>query len=190
MKTAQDPRHLKRQKIVQELFSRQANPKTKTTEAKTDEILKNLTKVDEIITQSAPEWTIDKINSIDLAILRLSVYELCLELTEPPKAIIDEAVELAKEFGGENSPAFINGALGKALTNKNRTLKIIANKLGVEEEKLHPEANLLTDLNATDLEIADLITILEKDLNLTPPPDLSHFQTVGSLLDYIEEHNE
>jgi len=56
-------------------------------------------------------WPVDKLNKIDLAILRLAIYELERKKT-PPKVIIDEAVELAKEFGGENSPSFINGVLG------------------------------------------------------------------------------
>lgn len=190
MKTALDPRHQKRQQIVQELFAAASNPKTKLTDPKAQEIFKNLPDVDKIIESSAPEWAIDKINPIDLAILRLSVFELCIEAVEPPKVIIDEAVELAKEFGGDTSPAFINGALGKALFNNSRILRVIANKLGVEEEKLTPEANLMTDLNATDLEVADLITVLEKDLNLAPPPNISTLTTVGALLEYIEEHNE
>ena len=197
MKTALDPRHQLRQKIIQELFAWKAQSqiknqksKIKNQDDKTQMIVSLLDKIDKIITNCAPEWTIDKINPVDLAILRLAVYELCFELTEPPKVIIDEAVELAKEFGGESSSSFINGALGKVLYNKNRVLKIMANKLGVEEEKLTPEANLMTDLNVTDLEIADLITVLERDLNLAPPPGLSSFQTVGSILDYIEEQNE
>lgn len=190
MKTSLDPRHIKRQQIIQEIFAWNANPKSKVSDPKSRQIVKNVTEIDKIITDCAPEWTIDKINPIDLAILRLATYELCLELTEPPKAIIDEAVELAKEFGGENSPAFVNGALGKALFNQSRIRKIMANKLGVEEEKLTPDAHLTTDLNATDLEIADLVTILEKDLNIAAPPDLSHLQTVGQILEYIEDYND
>ena len=190
MKTSQDPRHLKRQKIVQDIFALSANPKTKIVEQKSREIIQKLNEIDEIIRQSAPEWTIEKINQIDLAILRLAVFELCLELTEPSKVIIDEAIELAKEFGLENSPAFVNGALGKALLNKTRILKIIANKLGAEEEKLVPAANLLTDLNATDLEIADLLAVLEKDLNISAPSNLRQFQTVGNIIEFIEEHND
>ncbi len=190
MKTSLDPRHLKRQKIVAELFAWNANKTHKLTDDKSQEIIKNIAEIDSVIKDCAPEWEIEKINSSDLAVLRLAIFELCFEVVEPPKAIIDEAVELAKEFGGENSPSFINGALAKALFHRKRTLRLIANKLGVEEEKLTPEANLLADLNATDLEIADLITILETDLHLTPPPTLSKFQTVGNILEYVEEHNE
>lgn len=75
----------------------------------------NLDFIDKEITSSAPEWPLERINKIDLAILRLAVYELLIQKKEPPKVIIDEAVELAKEFGSENSAAFINGVLGNIL---------------------------------------------------------------------------
>ena len=53
-----------------------------------------------------------------MAILRLAVYELLIEKTEPANVIIDEAIELAKEFANDTSPAFINGALGNILKNE------------------------------------------------------------------------
>lgn len=68
--------------------------------------------IDKKIAHAAPEWPIDQIAKIDLAILRLAVYELTVEKKEPPKVIIDEAIELAKEFGNQNSPQFVNGVLG------------------------------------------------------------------------------
>jgi N utilization substance protein B len=55
------------------------------------------------------------LNKIDLAILRLAVFELIIENSQPPKVIIDEAVELAKEFGSESSSKFVNGVLGTIL---------------------------------------------------------------------------
>ena len=73
-------------------------------------------KLNKIIVDSAPTWPIDKINKIDLAVLHLSIYELLYEET-PPKVIIDEAVELAKEFGSESSGSFINGVLGTIYEN-------------------------------------------------------------------------
>ncbi len=78
----------------------------------TEAIFRKRQKIDKIIGKAAPEFPIDKINKIDLAILRLAVFELAIEKKEPPKVIIDEAIELAKEYGGETSPQFINGALG------------------------------------------------------------------------------
>jgi transcription antitermination factor NusB len=117
MKTARDPRHRKRQEVVQQLFSHSFN-NLASADTTTATILASLEQIDAKITEIAPDFPIDKINKIDLAILRLSVYELTIGNTEPPKVIIDEAIELAKEFGGESSPGFINGALGKLLRRK------------------------------------------------------------------------
>lgn len=82
------------------------------------QIIKNLPRIDSLITKSAPQWPLDQVNKIDLAILRLAVFELVLNKQEPEKVIIDEAVELAKEFGGQSSPAFVNGVLGTILKEK------------------------------------------------------------------------
>jgi N utilization substance protein B len=71
--------------------------------------------IDERIARAAPEWPVDKIAKIDLAVLRLAVYELTVANHEPPKVVIDEAIELAKEYGNENSWKFVNGALGTIL---------------------------------------------------------------------------
>lgn len=79
------------------------------------EILAKTEILDKQITLSAPEWPLSRINKIDLAILRLAVFELLVKKTEPVKVVIDEAVELAKEFGSENSASFVNGVLGNIL---------------------------------------------------------------------------
>jgi len=110
MKTARDPRHIKRREIVKELFAESFTPQNQTS----DEVNKILTQKENLdleIQKAAPAWPIEKLNKIDLAILRQAVYELRNEQT-PPKVVIDEAVELAKEFGGESSPSFVNGVLG------------------------------------------------------------------------------
>ncbi len=114
MKTSRDPRHIHRQKIIQSLFAHTFSEQ-EITDKKSLDILNNLHLIDAKIEQIAPEFPIPKLNKIDLAILRLGAYELMIEKTQPPKVIIDEAIELAKEFGGESSPGFINGALGKLL---------------------------------------------------------------------------
>ncbi len=75
------------------------------------QILKKKRGIDAKIQKAAPEWPLNNLNKIDLAILRLAVYELEKAET-PPKVVIDEAVELAKEYGGESSSSFINGVLG------------------------------------------------------------------------------
>ena len=68
--------------------------------------------IDGIIGPAAPEWPVDQIAKIDKIILRIGVYELLIKKEVPPKVAINEAVELAKAFGGENSSKFVNGVLG------------------------------------------------------------------------------
>ncbi len=68
--------------------------------------------IDGIIAPAAPDWPVDQIAKIDKVILRIGVYELLIKRDVPPKVAINEAVELAKAFGGENSSKFINGVLG------------------------------------------------------------------------------
>ncbi len=111
MKTITDPRHLKRRSAVKELFAESFTAQS-VHSVLTKKVIKNLSQIDKMIKDSAPSWPIDKLNKIDLAILRLAVFELIYEDDTPPKVIIDEAVELAKEFGGEASSSFVNGVLG------------------------------------------------------------------------------
>ncbi len=114
MKFSQDPRHLQRIKLVQQLFAQSFTPQKKQ-KMKTRLILKHLDKIDSLIKKSAPLWPIDKIFRIDLSILRLAVYELVIDKKQPAKVIIDEAVEIAKLLGKESSPSFVNGVLGTIL---------------------------------------------------------------------------
>lgn len=75
-------------------------------------VMENKEKIDSILVPAAPEWPIDQIALVDLIILRMGVYELLFTSEVPPKVAINEAVELAKAFGGEHSSRFINGVLG------------------------------------------------------------------------------
>lgn len=118
MKTSQDPRHQKRVAIVRDLFAQSFTNQEFTSDG-TEKILNHLSILDESIHHSAPEWPLTKVAKVDLAILRLATYELLIEKQTPPKVVIDEAVELAKEFGSESSPAFVNGVLGAILRGKN-----------------------------------------------------------------------
>jgi N utilization substance protein B len=79
-----------------------------------DQVLKKRAVVDEIIEKAAPDWPIDKISVIDRNILRIGLTELLFgdRKEVPPKVAINEAIELAKTFGGENSGKFVNGVLG------------------------------------------------------------------------------
>lgn len=70
--------------------------------------------IDQLIAQHAPERPLAEINQVDLAIMRLIIFESQTEAT-PKKVLVDEAVELAKEFGSDTSPKFVNGVLGKIL---------------------------------------------------------------------------
>lgn len=110
MKTATDPRHLRRREAVKILFADTFAKQDRSSDL-VNEVLKQKRKIDGKIAKAAPEWPIKNLNKIDLAILRLAVYELD-NSDAPPKVIIDEAVELAKEYGAESSSSFINGVLG------------------------------------------------------------------------------
>ena len=78
-------------------------------------IVDSFTTIDKQIQEAAPEWPLEKIAKIDVAILRLATYELTVQKSEPPKVVIDEAVELAKSYGNDNSAKFVNGVLGSIL---------------------------------------------------------------------------
>jgi len=79
-----------------------------------EEVLKKYKAVDEIIKKAAPDWPLDKISIVDRNILRIGLTELLFGNRNqvPPKVAINEAIELAKTFGGENSGKFVNGVLG------------------------------------------------------------------------------
>lgn len=121
MKTARDPRHRKREEAIKSLFALNFKQKVGRENNLVGKILPQVERIDKLIAKTAPEWPLSQVNKIDLAILRLAVYELTVAKKEPAKAIIDEAVELGKKYGGESSPKFINGVLGTIL-RKNLTL--------------------------------------------------------------------
>lgn len=110
MKSAKDPRHIKRVELVKILFAESFTHQDDLTK-QANEIMSKSEEIDKKIKKAAPTWPLDKLNKIDLAILRVSIYELG-EGDTPPKVVIDEAVEIAKEYGSENSSSFVNGVLG------------------------------------------------------------------------------
>ncbi|OQB06120.1 MAG: hypothetical protein BWY19_00549 [bacterium ADurb.Bin212] len=69
------------------------------------------------IEDSAPEWPLDQISNVDKCTLQLAIYELLYQKDTPPKVVINEAVELAKQFGGDSSSKFVNGVLGTVYNN-------------------------------------------------------------------------
>lgn len=117
MKTARDPRHQHRIHLMQQLFSWNFLQDKKPPK-EISGIIKNLKAIDKLIAKSAPTRPLLEINRIDLAILRLSVFELIIIKEAPPKVIIDEAVELGKQYGSDSSGSFINGVLGQIVKLK------------------------------------------------------------------------
>lgn len=122
MQKRSDPRHQKRISIIKNLFSYQFNKKQPVAgDAK--EVVAKLSKIDKIITKYAPSWPLEQTSPLDLAILRLAVFELLNKKDLPYKVTVDEAVEIAKEYGSETSFEFVNGVLGT----------IIEKELGIRE---------------------------------------------------------
>ncbi len=114
-----DPRHQKRAELMQSLFAytffdTKGDDTDKTQFEVIQDIIADLPEIDPLIQAQAPERPLSDINKVDLAILRLIMFESRHKKT-PIKVLINEAVELAKEFGGETSPKFVNGVLGKLL---------------------------------------------------------------------------
>lgn len=81
-------------------------------EAIIEGVIENIETVDQIIEATAPEWPLEQIARVDLICLRIAVFELYIAQEVPHKVAIDEAIELAKEFGSEQSGKFVNGVLG------------------------------------------------------------------------------
>jgi len=108
-----DSRHQKRSELLQKLFV--LGFESTTVDPELESIQENLPKLDEEIKKHATRYPLDKLAKVDLAVLRLAMYELIIEKKNPPKVIIDEAVTLAREFGNEKSYSFVNGVLGSVL---------------------------------------------------------------------------
>ncbi len=75
-------------------------------------VVKNIQEIDGYIQKYAPEWPLEQITIVDRNILRIGIYELKFDSTIPPRVAINEAIEVAKSFGGESSGKFVNGVLG------------------------------------------------------------------------------
>ncbi len=129
-------RHLSRIAVVQALFAWEAHaedveglleyildefyPRVKKDGFATSNlkgVLAKLEDIKKIIGETAPEWPFDKIAPIDRVILEQGVYEIIASPDVPPVVAINEAIEIAKEFGNENSPKFINGVLSNVMKN-------------------------------------------------------------------------
>ena len=82
-------------------------------QAKFETIVKNLTRIDALLNEKTTGWTTDRMGKVDLTILRLAVYEIRMDENVPTGVAINEAVELAKKYGQDESSSFINGVLAK-----------------------------------------------------------------------------
>lgn len=82
-------------------------------ETKVANIVEKLPELDKLIDKTAEGWKVSRMGKVDLTILRLAVYEMKFDEDVPVGVAINEAVELSKKYGGDESPAFINGILGK-----------------------------------------------------------------------------
>ena len=116
-----DHRHDRRIKLMQDLFACTFTPDNlqaclaeKPADSTVRLIIENLETIDAQITSAAPERPIKEINKVDLAILRVIVFESNSKKT-PKKVLLNEAIELAKNYSGEKSPGFVNGVLAKII---------------------------------------------------------------------------
>jgi len=76
---------------------------------------KNVAKCDELIVDSTIKWRLSRLSAVDKSILRLAVYQLTFCPDIPPRVVLNEAIELAKKFGTDKSPSFVNGVLDAVL---------------------------------------------------------------------------
>lgn len=120
MKKKDDPRHIARVKTMQTLFEAAFNNKLKIDrDSDAAKILEKREEIDKLIGTNAPSWPLSQIAPIDSAILRLAIWELNYQTPkEPFRVVVDEAVEIAKEYGTDTAPGFINGVLGAIIKSK------------------------------------------------------------------------
>jgi transcription antitermination protein NusB len=81
-------------------------------------VMDNIEKIDGLITKYATDWPLEQITIVDRNVLRIGAYELLFDTEIPPKVAINEAIEIAKAFGGESSGKFVNGVLGAMYKNE------------------------------------------------------------------------
>jgi N utilization substance protein B len=86
-------------------------------------VLEHKTYLDELVQENAPEWPVEQIAIIDRNILRIAIFEIAIDQGTPLKVAINEAVELAKIFGSDSSPRFINGVLGAFVSQGHGSFK-------------------------------------------------------------------
>lgn len=90
--------------------------------------------LDQLISKYAPEWPLDQIAAIDRNILRIAFWEFAIHRETPVKVAINEAVELAKQYGSDSAPRFINGVLGALVDHEHEINQIIQNRIAQEKK--------------------------------------------------------
>jgi N utilization substance protein B len=87
-------------------------------------VIENIDKINKLIIEAAPEWPLDQVARVDKNTLRVAIYEMLFDTTNdvPPRVSINEAIEIGKTFGSENSSKFINGVLGFIYRKHEKTL--------------------------------------------------------------------
>ncbi len=113
MKSKNDPRHQRRIKAIQTLFAWGITGQID--DECINPVIPEINNIDKLISEAAPKWPVDQINKVELAILRYAIWELKNQPNTPPKVIIDEAIEISKEFCENTSSAFVNAVLGNIL---------------------------------------------------------------------------
>jgi N utilization substance protein B len=109
-----DTRHQKRITLFQQLFASDFTHQKN--DHRIEPILEKLPEIDEIIRSHTPRFPLAQMAKVDLAILRLAIYELRFDSeAQPPKVVIDEAIQLAREYGKDQSYSFINGVLASCV---------------------------------------------------------------------------
>ena len=91
--------------------------------------------LDQLIAKYAPEWPLDQIAAIDRNILRIAFWEFAVYHETPVKVAINEAVELAKQYGSDSAPRFINGVLGTLVDHEQEINQIIQNRIALESKQ-------------------------------------------------------
>jgi N utilization substance protein B len=94
----------------------------------------NKADIDELLTGYLKGWKMDRLSRVDLQILRLAVFEMFYDTDSPPKVIVNEAIDLSKHFGAEESGKFVNGVMGKMIKEMDEIKAGLAAKNSVEEE--------------------------------------------------------
>lgn len=103
---------------IEEVFSENIAPLTEYAKELFESTVARIDELDEVISSYSRDWKINRIPKVNLAILRLALFELIYEEGVPESVVVNEAVELAKKYSGKEDSAYINGILGSYLRNK------------------------------------------------------------------------